>query len=157
MKDFLHPHSLDGASANPSVDGSTDADDEGFFTDDEDFGAAAALAWAEANGNDSLRIVCAYHKLEVPPRGGAVVFQPLDHLQPLAYERPAVIPASLTGGRHIDLLHCKVSGGEKGRTSAALGESKGFKRSGKSPFARGFNRFEMRPLLFACGCFHSWL
>lgn len=111
MKYFLHLHSLDGASANPSVDGSTDADDEGFFTDDEDFGAAAALAWAEANGNDSLRIVCAYHKLEVPPRGGAVVFQPLDHLQPLAYERPAVIPASLTGGRHIDLSQCKVSRG----------------------------------------------
>ena len=101
---------MDGASTTVSMDGSTEADEDlGPFTDDSDFGAAAALAWAEANGNDSLSIVCAYHKLEVPPRGGSVVFQPLDHLQPLAYERPAVIPASLTGGRHIDLALCKVS------------------------------------------------
>ncbi|GAQ83578.1 DENN domain containing protein [Klebsormidium nitens] len=101
-------YSVDGASTNVSIDGSTEADEESSpFNEDSDFGVAAALAWAEANGNDSLRIVCDYHKLEVPPRGGSVVFQLLDHLQPLAYERPAVIPASLTGGRHIDLALCK--------------------------------------------------
>jgi hypothetical protein len=47
-----------------------------------------------------LQIVCGYHALPVPPRGGEIVFQPLEHLQPVKYSRPGL---SLLGLGDTDL------------------------------------------------------
>ncbi|CAM0870724.1 unnamed protein product [Alopecurus aequalis] len=48
------------------------------------------MGWAKAHNNESLQIVCGYHALPVPPRGGEIVFQPLEHLQPVKYSRPGL-------------------------------------------------------------------
>jgi hypothetical protein len=34
--------------------------------------------------------VCGYHALHLPPRGGELVFRPLEHLQPVKYSRPGL-------------------------------------------------------------------
>ena len=34
-----------------------------------------------------LQIVCAYDALQIPSRGGELVFQPLEHLQAILYKR----------------------------------------------------------------------
>ena len=43
--------------------------------------------FSQENKNDLLQIVCAYGALPIPPRGGEVVFQPLEHLQAIQYKR----------------------------------------------------------------------
>lgn len=47
--------------------------------------------------NDLLKIVCGYHSLPLPPRGTEMIFQPLDHLQPIKYRRPRVSELELYG------------------------------------------------------------
>jgi hypothetical protein len=44
----------------------------------------------QENKNDLLQIVCGYHALSLPTRGSELVFQPLEHLQPIEYRRPPV-------------------------------------------------------------------
>ncbi|XP_068657945.1 uncharacterized protein [Aristolochia californica] len=46
------------------------------------------IEWAKENKNDLLQIVCGYHALPLPLRGSEVIFQPLEHLQPIKYSRP---------------------------------------------------------------------
>ncbi|KAG6508367.1 hypothetical protein ZIOFF_033741 [Zingiber officinale] len=48
------------------------------------------MEWAKANNNEPLQIVCGYHALPLPPRGGEIIFHPLDHLQPIKYCRPGM-------------------------------------------------------------------
>jgi len=48
------------------------------------------IGWAKAHNNEPLQIVCGYHALPVPPRGGELVFRPLEHLQPVKYSRPGL-------------------------------------------------------------------
>lgn len=36
-------------------------------------------------------IVCGYHAHPLPPRGGEIVFHPLEHLQPIKYCRPGLM------------------------------------------------------------------
>ncbi|XP_068665495.1 uncharacterized protein [Aristolochia californica] len=48
------------------------------------------IEWAKENKNDLFQIVCGYHALPLPPRGSEVVFQPLEHLQPIKYSRPGL-------------------------------------------------------------------
>ncbi|GJP81858.1 hypothetical protein CLOP_g11976 [Closterium sp. NIES-67] len=61
-----------------------------------DYGAAAVEEWARQHGNDSLRIVCAYHCLPLPPPAQPIVFHPLPHHQPIVYSRPILpLPRSL--------------------------------------------------------------
>nr|PNR39802.1 hypothetical protein PHYPA_020082 [Physcomitrium patens] len=90
---------------------SNDSDDE---YDDETspsgqeytFGAEAVLAWAEANKNDSLRIVVDYHRLFIPMRGDTIQFQPLEHLSSVTFTRGGkAMPSS--GNGVANLKTCK--------------------------------------------------
>ncbi|KAL4352946.1 hypothetical protein GQ457_06G028530 [Hibiscus cannabinus] len=67
-----------------------DEDDDLFPDPEKDLGDDFILEWARENKNDILRIVCAYHALSLPPRGSEIIFQPLEHLQAIEYERPPV-------------------------------------------------------------------
>ncbi|BBN19714.1 hypothetical protein MPTK1_8g12990 [Marchantia polymorpha subsp. ruderalis] len=94
---------------------SMDSDDDGGddetspFTEEDCYGSQAVLSWAEANNNDSLRLVCAYHRTPVPKRGETTVFHPLEHLQPMNFSRSGEIPASLMGIRLMDRHACRTS------------------------------------------------
>ncbi|KAL2609523.1 hypothetical protein R1flu_028096 [Riccia fluitans] len=94
-----------------SMDSDDDVgDDETSPSADEDwYGSQAVLSWAEANNNDSLRLICAYHRTPVPKRGETAVFHPLEHLQPMYFTRPGEIPASVMGARVIDRHACRTS------------------------------------------------
>ncbi|GBG85115.1 hypothetical protein CBR_g39681 [Chara braunii] len=61
-----------------------------------------------ANGVDSLRIICMYYQQTVPPRGGEMVFWPVEHLQPIRFRRPAAIPPHLVGPKLTDISRCKT-------------------------------------------------
>ncbi|KAK8446798.1 hypothetical protein SEVIR_9G546301v4 [Setaria viridis] len=68
------------------VAGSDDEDEVSLkhemIVDDE-----KVIGWAKAHNNEPLQIVCGYHALPLPPRGGELVFCPLEHLQPVKYSR----------------------------------------------------------------------
>ncbi|KAJ1693940.1 hypothetical protein LUZ63_010638 [Rhynchospora breviuscula] len=70
-------------------------DDEDDLISDEKI-----MGWAKANNNESLQIVCGYHSLQIPPRGGEIVFHPLEHLQPIKYCRPELSQLGLDNGQH---------------------------------------------------------
>lgn len=55
------------------------------------------MEWAKEQNNDLLKIVCGYHALPLPLRGTEIVFQPLDHLQPIKYRRPGVSALGFNG------------------------------------------------------------
>ncbi|CAG7900404.1 unnamed protein product [Brassica rapa] len=57
---------------------------------ENDFGDDLVLEWAKEHNNDALQLICGYHSLAIPSRGSEVVFQPLEHLQSIAYTRPPV-------------------------------------------------------------------
>ncbi|WVZ55456.1 hypothetical protein U9M48_006116 [Paspalum notatum var. saurae] len=61
------------------------AKQEIIIVDDE-----KVIGWAKAHNNEPLQIVCGYHALPLPPRGGELVFRPLEHLQPVKYSRPGL-------------------------------------------------------------------
>lgn len=42
---------------------------------------------SQENKNDLLQIVCGYHRLNLPERGSKIIFQPLDHMQPIEFRR----------------------------------------------------------------------
>ncbi|KAL6901851.1 hypothetical protein ACP4OV_004727 [Aristida adscensionis] len=78
----------------------SDEDDEvnlknEIIVDDE-----KVIGWAKAHNNEPLQIICGYHALPLPPRGGEIVFRPLEHLQPVKYIRPGL---SLLGLGDMDL------------------------------------------------------
>ncbi|KAG0558563.1 hypothetical protein KC19_10G038000 [Ceratodon purpureus] len=90
---------------------SNDSDDE---HDDEtspsgqedDYGAKAVLDWAEANKNDSLRVVVGYHRLRIPMQGETITFQPLEHLTSITFTRGGNAIPTLENGVP-DLKHSK--------------------------------------------------
>ena len=53
----------------------------------------------QANNNDSLRVVVAYHRLHVPMRGDSVHFQPLEHVSPITFNR---------WNGEVDFKNCKT-------------------------------------------------
>ncbi|XP_006854448.2 uncharacterized protein LOC18444210 isoform X2 [Amborella trichopoda] len=59
------------------------------------------MDWAKVHKNDLLQIVCGYHQFPIPSRGEEIVFQPLEHLQPIRYSRPSV-PSLGLGGKYGD-------------------------------------------------------
>ncbi|KAJ8616794.1 hypothetical protein MRB53_036166 [Persea americana] len=66
------------------------------------------MRWAKENKNDLLQIVCGYHALSLPPRGSEIVFQPLDHLQPITYSRPGISAFGL-GEKYSNIEPCGSS------------------------------------------------
>ncbi|KAJ4888873.1 DENN (AEX-3) domain-containing protein [Raphanus sativus] len=63
---------------------------------ENDFGDDLVLEWAKEHNNDALQLICGYHSLAIPSRGSEVVFQPLEHLQSIAYTRPPVSALGLS-------------------------------------------------------------
>eukprot|EP01018_Ginkgo_biloba_P007612 Gb_17044 [translate_table: standard] len=83
--------------------------EEASSSGQEDTSASdAILAWAKANNHDSLRIVCEYYRQPFPSRGSSLVFQPLEHLQPLTFHRPGDTDLQVSGSS-ISLSSCKTS------------------------------------------------
>ncbi|OEL33463.1 hypothetical protein BAE44_0005518 [Dichanthelium oligosanthes] len=74
------------------------------------------MGWAKAHNNEPLQIVCGYHALPMPPRGGELVFRPLEHLQPVKYSRPGL---SLLGFGETILDHGLTSA-ETNKVNARL-------------------------------------
>ncbi|KAF3791931.1 DENN domain-containing protein [Nymphaea thermarum] len=66
------------------------------------------MEWAKVNKNELLQIVCAYHALPLPLRGSEMVFQPLEHLQPIKYCRPDVSALDLDA-RYTEFGLCSSS------------------------------------------------
>ncbi|CAA2998147.1 Hypothetical predicted protein [Olea europaea subsp. europaea] len=69
---------------------SEDDDDEIYFNRDKDLGDKIILEWARENKNDLLQIICGYHSMNLPPRGSVIIYQPLEHLQAIEYQRPPI-------------------------------------------------------------------
>ncbi|XP_037423140.1 uncharacterized protein LOC119287661 [Triticum dicoccoides] len=81
--------------------GSDEEDDEVNVKNESGVDDGKVLGWAKAHNNEPLQIVCGYHALPLPPRGGEVVFQPLEHLQPVKYSRPGLSSLGL-GDTNLD-------------------------------------------------------
>ncbi|XP_043706121.1 uncharacterized protein LOC122655827 isoform X2 [Telopea speciosissima] len=69
--------------------------------DDENVGDDVIMEWAKVHKNELLQIVCGYHALPLPARGSEIIFQPLEHLQPIKYLRPAISVLDF-GGNYPD-------------------------------------------------------
>eukprot|EP00250_Pteridium_aquilinum_P027228 c3447_g1_i1 orf=644-3112(+) len=72
------------------------------------FNSKPELVWAEAD-HCLLQILYEYYKLPVPARGSSLSFQPLEHLPPLKFTRPANETSTLLGGRTIDPMLCRTT------------------------------------------------
>ncbi|XP_062021559.1 uncharacterized protein LOC133738123 [Rosa rugosa] len=75
---------------SPARSMSEDDDDDLSSTCEQDFSDDLIMAWARENKNDLLQIVCGFHALPLPERGSELVFQPLEHLQAIQYNRPPI-------------------------------------------------------------------
>lgn len=56
----------------------------------------------QENNNALLQIVCSYHAMHLPQRGGEIAFKPLEHLQTVEYRRSSVSSLAQTE-KHLDL------------------------------------------------------
>ncbi|XP_042509059.1 uncharacterized protein LOC122084685 isoform X2 [Macadamia integrifolia] len=65
--------------------------------DDENVGDDVIMEWAKVHKNELLQIVCGYHALPLPARGSEIIFQPLEHLQAIKYNRPAISALDFSG------------------------------------------------------------
>ncbi|GAB2241237.1 hypothetical protein Droror1_Dr00018012 [Drosera rotundifolia] len=85
-------HKLERSSSSVSLFSSVKSmgiqDEDYEYSSQSDSGEFATTDWG--NRNDLLKIVCAYATLPIPPRGGEIIFQPLEHLQAIQYKRPPV-------------------------------------------------------------------
>ncbi|KAJ7527110.1 hypothetical protein O6H91_16G037400 [Diphasiastrum complanatum] len=107
---------------------SVDSEDDGALdihsseSHENDFGTETVLAWAEDNNNDTLKIICAYQRVPIPTRGSSLVFQPLEHLQPITFSRTGNLPVTWLRERGLDLEACKTSLEYAEAHAAALAE-----------------------------------
>ncbi|XP_058095045.1 uncharacterized protein LOC131240674 isoform X2 [Magnolia sinica] len=76
------------------------------------------MEWAKEHKNELLQIVCSYHALPLPSRGAEIVFQPLDHLQPIKYTRPGPSVLGLSGS-YSEVSNCSLEAAEVNAKLAA--------------------------------------
>lgn len=105
---------------SPARSTASEDDDYEIFTNfDKDFGDDLIMEWAKENKNDLLQIVCGYHALPLPSRGSEIVFQPLEHLQPIEYGRPPVaalgVPESTLDSLEASEVNTKLAAAEEAR------------------------------------------
>ncbi|KAL2238699.1 UNVERIFIED_CONTAM: DENN domain-containing protein 5B [Sesamum indicum] len=74
---------------------SEEEDDDFFYNHDKDPSDEIGVEWSRENKADLLQIVCGYHSTSLPARGSKIIFQPLEHLQPIEYQRPPVCALGL--------------------------------------------------------------
>ncbi|GAB2298555.1 hypothetical protein Dimus_032622 [Dionaea muscipula] len=88
------PHKLERSNSSVSLFSSAksmESQDEDYeYYSQSDSGEFVSSEWTRHNRNDLLQIVCGYGSLPIPPRGGEIIFQPLEHLQAIQYKRPPV-------------------------------------------------------------------
>ncbi|KAM0922132.1 hypothetical protein ACQ4PT_006364 [Festuca glaucescens] len=82
--------SMESLHSSVKCAGSDEEEDEVNMKNETIVDDYKVMGWAKAHNNESLQIVCGYHALPVPPRGGEIVFQRLEHLQPVKYSRPGL-------------------------------------------------------------------
>ncbi|KAI3461001.1 hypothetical protein Pfo_017664 [Paulownia fortunei] len=87
---------------SPARSMASEEDDEIFYNHDEDPRDDMIMEWARENKNDLLQIICRYHCMHLPARGSGIVFQPLEHLQAIEYQRPPVSALGLCD-KYLDL------------------------------------------------------
>nr|XP_010933158.1 uncharacterized protein LOC105053615 isoform X2 [Elaeis guineensis] len=90
-----HVESVESIYSSARGTGSDEEDDEFSFKHEMNISDEKVMEWAKAHNNEPLMIVCGYHALPLPPRGGEIVFHPLEHLQPIKYCRPGVMSLNL--------------------------------------------------------------
>lgn len=95
--------------------GSQDEDDV-FLGLEKDAGDDVIMNWAKEHQNDLLQIVCSYHALPLAPRGSKIVFQPLELLQAIEYNRPPI-------SAHFIRLHPSLKPAEANVKLAAAEEA----------------------------------
>lgn len=86
-----------------------DVDEVSISGQENSFGTEGIMKWAKNHKNELLQIICGYHSLPLAPRGTDIAFQPLEHLPPLNYHRPAELALKLMGGRICQVRSCKTS------------------------------------------------
>ncbi|KAL0459343.1 UNVERIFIED_CONTAM: DENN domain-containing protein 5B [Sesamum latifolium] len=75
---------------------SEEEDDDFFYNHDKDPSDDIGVEWSRENKADLLQIICGYHSTSLPVRGSKIIFQPLEHLQPIEYQRPPVCALGLS-------------------------------------------------------------
>ncbi|ESQ44550.1 hypothetical protein EUTSA_v10003439mg [Eutrema salsugineum] len=86
----------------------TETDEASFSGQDDTSSNLDILEWAMSKNNGSLQILCEYYQLKCPARGSTITFHPLEHLHPVAYNRPDEA-ALHTPGSTSDLRSCSTS------------------------------------------------
>ncbi|XP_039021189.1 uncharacterized protein LOC120153272 isoform X2 [Hibiscus syriacus] len=94
LRSCTSTQSLFSPARSPTLE-YNDEDDDLFWNNEKEYGDDSILEWAKENKNGLLQIVCGYHALALPPRGSEIVFQPLEHLQAIEYERPPISALAL--------------------------------------------------------------
>ncbi|KAJ9697062.1 hypothetical protein PVL29_009013 [Vitis rotundifolia] len=94
----------------------SDDEDDVFLGLEKDAGDDVIMDWAKEHQNDLLQIVCSYHALPLAPRGSKIVFQPLELLQAIEYNRPPI-------SAHFIRLHPSLEPAEANVKLAAAEEA----------------------------------
>ncbi|VFQ62817.1 unnamed protein product [Cuscuta campestris] len=110
---LLRYHQYESSDSSFSFQGSPSDIDEAetevsFSGQDESSQNSDILEWAKDCRRGSLQIICEYYKLDLPARGSAIKFHPLDHLHPLEYHRPDETVLHIAGST-FDLKSCSTS------------------------------------------------
>ncbi|KAL0383675.1 UNVERIFIED_CONTAM: DENN domain-containing protein 5B [Sesamum calycinum] len=99
---------------------SEEEDDDFFYNHDKGLSDDIGVEWSMENKADLLQIVCGYHSTSLPARGSKIIFQPLEHLQPIEYQRPPVCALGLCDEfLDLDLKHPKEVSQVKLKLAAA--------------------------------------
>ncbi|CAO2824150.1 unnamed protein product [Amaranthus hypochondriacus] len=99
-------------------------EDDCFSNQDSDYsGDFMTMGWAKENKNDLLQIVCAYDALQIPSRGGELVFQPLEHLQAILYKRFSISDLGIDESLLDRELHDPIKSAEVNARLAAAEEA----------------------------------
>ncbi|KAL0419700.1 UNVERIFIED_CONTAM: hypothetical protein Sradi_1383500, partial [Sesamum radiatum] len=99
---------------------SEEEDDDFFYNHDKGLSDDIGVEWSMENKADLLQIVCGYHSSSLPARGSKIIFQPLEHLQPIEYQRPPVCALGLCDEfLDLDLKHPKEVSQVKLKLAAA--------------------------------------
>ncbi|XP_073135449.1 uncharacterized protein [Henckelia pumila] len=87
---FRHCSSFEALFSSARSMASEMDDDETFSEPSDDPSDDTVMEWARESKNDLLQLVCGYHSIPLPPRGGQIIFRPLEHLQAAEYRRPPI-------------------------------------------------------------------
>ncbi|XP_051120453.1 uncharacterized protein LOC127244136 isoform X2 [Andrographis paniculata] len=94
---------------SPAGNMSSEGEDDPLYNNDEEFRDDIIMERARENKNDMLQIICKYHSMHLPERGSKIIFQPLEHLQSIEYQRPSISAL----GQDEKYIDCKLHNSEE--------------------------------------------